>query len=573
MKRTASTSCESPLGRDRATPAINSHTLANLPFGDYAAIYLDHMGELNIVESASIRQHRSTLFTPNVCWKFLEILSEEPEITMLDASTRHVRRRLGGVDSESGDCSGNNSGLMLSLCVGDTEKVTDYYKGAFEVFLQDNCNVVLNAFIKFIQPHKRDQHPYNGGKAPRGSAPGTKGDPEKTKPEWWPMSVVHKAPEHLGKESRIKLLLHIIRKLGNQGVTAEKLKEVAGRIRDRLRPFSYLNIIYDILWVREMEERFERGEYGPSITMNVISHEPRRKGGEEQCPGMTRTPMIEGGAKEQGPIAPTSAVEQSDHTILHADSNGSGNDKMTPIRLADTQMVIKYYKGAFEQFQQRNCCTVAKAFIKFIEPHKQVQHPYSGGKPPPGSAQATGDPEETKPEWWPEGVIHKEPDHLIKDYRIKLLLHIIRNLGNRGITAENLKVIAGDIQRSVKPQFYVEILYEILHVRKIEERYERGEIGVNTVVYVKYGGENGGETSADRKVVTPNLGEAINKNVPITSTSTNEQAVTAISTLPSYPLQRSFPTVWLQPGYIPGEVLDSTLFWSSSDQLQTARVP
>lgn len=90
---------------------------------------------------------------------------------------------------------------------------------------------------------------------------------------------------------------------------------------------------------------------------------------------------------------------------------------------------------------------------------------------------------------------------------------------------------------------------------------------------VKYGGQNGGDKSSDGTVVTPNPSEAINENVPIIPMSTNEQAVTAIPTGPSYSLQGSFPTLGVQPGYIPGELLDSTLFWSPSDQLQTTRVP
>lgn len=63
---------------------------------------------------------------------------------------------------------------------------------------------------------------------------------------------------------RIELLLHIIRKLGNYGVTADKLKEVAGDTKRSLKHPSYVDIIYEILCVRDMEEQFERGEVGMS---------------------------------------------------------------------------------------------------------------------------------------------------------------------------------------------------------------------------------------------------------------------------------------------------------------------
>lgn len=63
--------------------------------------------------------------------------------------------------------------------------------------------------------------------------------------------------------------------------------------------------------------------------------------------------------------------------------------------------------------------------------------------------------------------------------RIELLLHIIRKLGGHGITADKLKEVAGDTKRSLKHPSHVEIIYEILRVRKIEERFERGEVGMS----------------------------------------------------------------------------------------------
>lgn len=75
----------------------------------------------------------------------------------------------------------------------------------------------------------------------------------------------------------------------------------------------------------------------------------------------------------------------------------------------------KYYEKAFDAFQQLNCRVIAKAFIKLVEPRKQVNHPYNGRKPASGfSPEQRPDPELTKPKWWPSGVTHKEPDHLLK---------------------------------------------------------------------------------------------------------------------------------------------------------------
>ena len=69
--------------------------------------------------------------------------------------------------------------------------------------------------------------------------------------------------------------------------------------------------------------------------------------------------------------------------------------------IGDTEKVLAYYENALKHFQQINCRKLAKAWIKCIQPKKQVNYPYNQG-------------EKKKPEWWPDGVMHKEPDHLKK---------------------------------------------------------------------------------------------------------------------------------------------------------------
>lgn len=71
-----------------------------------------------------------------------------------------------------------------------------------------------------------------------------------------------------------------------------------------------------------------------------------------------------------------------------------------------------YFVRALNCLQQQNCRYIAKAIIKVIEPRKQVVHPYNGGKDLNGVP--TKNPEYSKPPWWPAGVKHKEPDHLMK---------------------------------------------------------------------------------------------------------------------------------------------------------------
>lgn len=66
-----------------------------------------------------------------------------------------------------------------------------------------------------------------------------------------------------------------------------------------------------------------------------------------------------------------------------------------------------YYTSRFAALQQATCKLVVKAWIKVIEPKKQMKFPYNKG-------------EDLKPVWWPEGVRHREPDHLSKTGRLSL---------------------------------------------------------------------------------------------------------------------------------------------------------
>jgi hypothetical protein len=64
----------------------------------------------------------------------------------------------------------------------------------------------------------------------------------------------------------------------------------------------------------------------------------------------------------------------------------------------------EYYGKKFDLIQQSICKVIAKAWIKVIEPKKQVNFPYQNG-------------EKNPPPWWPVGMRHKEPDHLSKSGR------------------------------------------------------------------------------------------------------------------------------------------------------------
>jgi len=90
-------------------------------------------------------------------------------------------------------------------------------------------------------------------------------------------------------------------------------------------------------------------------------------------------------------------------------TTGQGPDMMSPasateykpLVIGSAEEVTTFLETRFRQLQQLCCKIVAKAWIKVIEPKKQTRYPYNRG-------------EESKPEWWPNDVRHKEPDHLMK---------------------------------------------------------------------------------------------------------------------------------------------------------------
>lgn len=123
--------------------------------------------------------------------------------------SRHVRPRRASGDMHFHESAAQmptpaNTDNMVALEIGDTEKVLAYYETALKHFQQINCRQIAKAFIKFIEPRKQVNHPYNGGKPPAGALPGQKGDPERTKPKWWPAGVQHKEPDHLKKEGEFE---------------------------------------------------------------------------------------------------------------------------------------------------------------------------------------------------------------------------------------------------------------------------------------------------------------------------------------------------------------------------------
>lgn len=144
------------------------------------------------------------------------------------------------------------------------------------------------------------------------------------------------------------------------------------------------------------------------------------------------------------------------------------------ISVRDKEFLGRYYEKIFLNLQQTNCRVLAKAYVKLVEPRKQVNYPYNGRKIVAGKTQQL-DPDETKPPWWPTGVSHREPDHLPRAERIRLLVHILWKLRtSHGITARKLKAADQPIRRQILPVERLAILDEVYQVREEEEKFLDG---------------------------------------------------------------------------------------------------
>ncbi|KAJ5815027.1 hypothetical protein N7474_006804 [Penicillium riverlandense] len=154
------------------------------------------------------------------------------------------------------------------------------------------------------------------------------------------------------------------------------------------------------------------------------------------------------------------------------------------ISVSDADLLGLYYKKAFENLHQTNCRVLAKAYVKLVEPRKQVNYPYNGRKTVAGTSIQL-DPDVTKPPWWPSGVSHREPDHLPKVERIRLLVYILRELRTSyGISAAKLREADQPIRHQISPPERLRILNEIYLVREAEENFLEGKTDGQSMVRI-----------------------------------------------------------------------------------------
>ncbi|KAI1612235.1 hypothetical protein EDD36DRAFT_466074 [Exophiala viscosa] len=156
------------------------------------------------------------------------------------------------------------------------------------------------------------------------------------------------------------------------------------------------------------------------------------------------------------------------------------------LRVDDRERLERWFREAFVAMQQVACRTIAKIWIKRIHPKKQSTHPYNGGMP----RGEPLDPNRTRPPYWPAHVIHREPDHIGRDDRTSLLVHLIMNtplevITNPPETHSRQMVTASalleclEVKRSdpTIQEDRWEIIEQVCRARDMMEQYEAGEIG------------------------------------------------------------------------------------------------
>ncbi|EEP79363.1 predicted protein [Uncinocarpus reesii 1704] len=255
-----------------APPPVMSRSSrqAHTPYAHFAMIAIDWRGCVQFQTSQSLEGRCRYIFTQDVKERFIEATGAYSQPPRMEVPQKRRRLHLDDAPDVSFETVDR-----VPLRIGETDKVLDYYASALRAFQQINCRQIAKAFIKMIEPRKQVKHPYNGGRGPLGE----KGDPEKTKPDWWPAGVEHREPDHLKKPDRVELLVHIIRNLRkSHNITTEKLEEAGRDVRRQLKPRERWDILEEIYAVRRMEESYERGEVDADAVMYVINRDPSNKG-------------------------------------------------------------------------------------------------------------------------------------------------------------------------------------------------------------------------------------------------------------------------------------------------------
>ncbi|GMM32758.1 hypothetical protein DASC09_000830 [Saccharomycopsis crataegensis] len=257
----------------------------------------------------------------------------------------------------------------------------------------------------------------------------------------------------------------------------------------------------------------------------------------------------------------------------------------------DSENIDSHYDRLFSELQQNNCKTIAKCWIKEIEPNKQSIFPYKNGK-------------ESMPAWWPQNVVHREPDHIKKEERIRLLKTIIRNdlenffedqnVSKNGIVLETLADKLRDAENSFISKMShdkISILRELYYFAHNEELWRKGRLSNSSIAVSDFDSLRSKRSenlrrsthTADDSSIYKDDSEIGIENSTILNESTPQKVNKAAMTSPMWqdikPLNHSYNQLFQTSTYRPLDtniintnVLTSTNYCTSSDEEQSSLV-
>lgn len=143
---------------------------------------------------------------------------------------------------------------MVSLEIGDKQKVDAYYESALAAFQHNNCLHIVKSYAKLMGSCNEINRSHDGDE---------KGPQTEATPGWWPENLILRELNFQTESECIRLLIHIFRDLGDtHGITTDKLEEAGRGVRRHIKPHKRLVILDEIYKVRRAEECYKKGEIG-----------------------------------------------------------------------------------------------------------------------------------------------------------------------------------------------------------------------------------------------------------------------------------------------------------------------
>ncbi|KAG8936434.1 hypothetical protein FRC02_002265 [Tulasnella sp. 418] len=173
------------------------------------------------------------------------------------------------------------------------------------------------------------------------------------------------------------------------------------------------------------------------------------------------TPLLEAPGNSDGrfrqaeaPFTPTTSPQQARRLPRSSEHDASSDPS------------DQRYLDIFSRIQQHTCKIICKSWIKVIEPKKQTRYPYQGE-------------DQTKPDWWPKNIRHKEPDHLVTAERQGVMLAILKKvirrnpaedrMGNTSLSVAKLELNTAEVMVHIPPEKH-DLLKELYQTAKEDEK-------------------------------------------------------------------------------------------------------